>query len=215
MASNRGHQFVGRSPDFLQAIDVGLSKYSTLAGYFMQLDPVISLQSQLGGGNLQLRVDLVDDSSGSAGTLIVHRGDFFLASGLVVILKYDDFRVLSSELNHRIHLGVKLFDRQRHGSDLLHKLRANLIGNSVTARARHEHPRVVPVDSHLRFHAAQEFQGLFRLLGLVTLVVLPQNLVALGIYDGRLDCGGTDVKPYKKLRVVVVRFLIRSCGNLN
>ena len=96
----------------MQAVDVGLGEHAAFAGDFMQFDPVIALKCQLGYRNLQLRIDLVDDRSGAAGALIVHRRNFFLAARLVVIFEDDDLRILSTQLNHRIHFGMQLLNRQ-------------------------------------------------------------------------------------------------------
>ena len=141
-------------------------------------------------------------------------GIFFLRPGLVVILEDDDLRVLPAQLNHRIHFGMQLLHRQRNRRDFLHELRANLLGNPAATGAGHEHARVVPVDADLGLHAAQKFQGLLRLLGLVALVVLPKNLVGRGVHHCRLHRGRANVEAHQKLSVMVVRLLVGSCGDL-
>src|SRR4029077_409366 len=65
----RRHQFVGRSANLLQAVDVGLGKYAALAGDLVQFDPLVSLFAELKGRDLQLGIDLVDDRARSASAL--------------------------------------------------------------------------------------------------------------------------------------------------
>ena len=58
---------------------------------------------------------------------------------------------------------------------------------------------LLAVDADFGFHAPQELQRLFRLLGFVALVVLPQNLVGRGIDHDRLHRGRADIEPNQKL----------------
>ena len=58
----------------------------------------------------------------------------FLAAALVVILENDDLGILPTELDHRVHFGVKLFDRQGDGVDLLDKFGPDQSGKFVAAR---------------------------------------------------------------------------------
>jgi hypothetical protein len=57
--------------------------------------------------------------------------------------------------------------------------------------------RVFRANADFGFHAAQKLEHLFRLLGLVALVVLPENGVAGGIDHHGLHRGGTNVHPDK------------------
>ena len=63
----------------------------------------------------------------------------------------------------------------------------------------HEHARVVTVHADLGFHAAQKFQRLFRLLGFVALVVLPEDLISGSIDDRRLDRGRAHVEANQEI----------------
>ena len=169
----RCHEFVRRSPDFLQAVDIGFSKYAAFAGHSVQFDSVVSLFAKLGGRNFQLGIDFVDNRARAACTLVVHRRDFLLPPGFLVVLEDDNFRVLASQFNDGINLGMHLLHRERNRGDFLHELGANLLGNRATPGAGHEHASVVAINSGVGFHAAQKFQRLLRLLGLVALIVLP------------------------------------------
>jgi hypothetical protein len=148
----RSHQLVWRRPDFLQAVDIGFRKHSALARDFVQFDPVILLLGQKFRRNLQLRIDLVDNRAGTAGAFIVHRWNLLLAAALLVIFEDDDFCILPAQFNHGIHFWMKLLDGQRYGGDLLNKLRANLICNSVSTGPGHEDARVVAADASIAFH---------------------------------------------------------------
>ena len=84
---------------------------------------------------------------------------------------------------------MKFLDSQGNGGNLLHEFGANLVGNCAAARAGHEHSSIVPINSNLEFHAFEEFQRLFGLLGLVALIVLPQNLVGRLVDHNSFDRG--------------------------
>ncbi len=183
----RCHQFIRRRSNFLQAVDVGLGEHAALAGDLVQLDAVIALHSKLGGRNFQLGVDLVDDRAGAAGALVVHRRDFLLAPSLIVVLEDDDLGVLAAQFDDGIDLRMQLLDGERNRGDFLHELGADLVGDTSAARTGHEHAGVVAVDADFGFNAPQEFERLLRLLGLVALVVLPQDLVGVGFHHGGLD----------------------------
>ena len=139
----RCHQLVGRRAGFLEAVDVGFGEDAAFAGDFVQLDAVIALVGELGGGNLELGVDLVDDCAGAARALVVHRRDLFLAAGLFVVLEDDDLRVLPAELDDGIDLGVQLLDGERDGVDFLDELRADHLGDRAAAGSGDEDARVV------------------------------------------------------------------------
>ena len=64
------------------------------------------------------------------------------------------------------------------------------------------------VDADLGFHALQEFEGLLRLLGLVALVVLPEDLVSRCVDHDRLHRRRADIEADQVLRLMVVRLLI-------
>ena len=66
------------------------------------------------------------------------------------------------------------------------------------------------VDADFFFHSPQEFQRLLRLLGLVTLIVLPQNFVAGSIDDRGFHRGRANIEPNQKLSVMIMRSLRRQ-----
>ena len=78
---------------------------------------------------------------------------------------------------------MQLLYCQRNGCNLLHEFCTDLVGDRAAARARYEHPCIVGIDAGVGSHALQEFQGLFWLLGLVSLIILPQHSVACGVND--------------------------------
>ena len=92
----RCHQLIGRRPDLLQTVDVGFREDAALPGYFVQLDPVVSLFTKLFGRNLELGVDLVYHRARAAGALVIHGRNFLLAPGPLIILEHDDLRVLAA-----------------------------------------------------------------------------------------------------------------------
>src|SRR5580698_662662 len=94
-----------------------------------------------------------------------------------IIFENNDFCVLPAQLNDRVNLGMHLLHGQRNCRHFLHELRTNLLGDPAPARAGHEHARVAAAHANFSFNPLQEFQRLFRLLGLMPLVVLPQHLV--------------------------------------
>ena len=129
----RGHQFMRGSAGLLQTIDVGFGKDAALAGDLMQFDAVIGLVGKLGGWDLQLGVDLVDDRSRAASALVIHRRDLLLASGLFVIFEDDDFCVLSAQFDYGVHLGMQLLDCERDGMHFLNELCADHLSDGAAA----------------------------------------------------------------------------------
>jgi hypothetical protein len=65
----------------------------------------------------------------------------------------------------------------------------------------------VPVDTDLGFHALQELQGLLRLFGFVTLVILPENLVGLEINGHGFYRRRANIQADQKFRHVVMRLV--------
>ena len=103
---------------------------------------------------------------------------------------------------------MQLLHGERNGGDFLHELRVDQVGNARATRAGNEHARVVAVHAHFRLNAAQELQGLFRLPGLVALVILPENFVGRGIDDNGFHGGGTNVEAHHEPCLVIVRFRV-------
>ena len=184
----RRHQLVGRDAHLLQAVDIGLGEHAALAGDGMQLDPLVAHLAELLGGDAELGVDLVDDRAGAARALVVHRRDLLLAARLRVRLEDDDLGVLAAQLDDRAAFRVQLLDGERDGVDFLDELRAQELRHPVAARAGDEHPRPLGREAFdLGLEALAELQHLLRLLGVVTLVVLPEDLVGSGIDRPRLS----------------------------
>ena len=111
---------------------------------------------------------------------------------------------------------MQLLDRQRNCGYFLHEFRADLVCDSASAGAGQEHTRVVTIDADLGFHPLQEFQGFFRLLGFVALVVLPEHLIAGRIDHHGFHSGRAYVEADHERGVVVVRLfgMISMLGRL-
>jgi hypothetical protein len=125
-----------------------------------------------------------------------------LAAGLRVRLEDDDLGVLSAELDHRSALRIQLFDGERDRIDLLDELRAQELRHPVAARAGDEHPRPLGGKAFdLGFKTLQEFEDFLRLLGVVPVVVLPEDLVGGGIDDDGFHRGRTDVQADEEVFV--------------
>ena len=190
----------GGTPLFLQAVDVGLGEDAALAGHRVQLDALVAHLAKLLGGDVQLGVDLVDDGAGAAGALVVHRGNFLLAAGVGIFLEDDDLGVLAAELDDRAALGVELFHRQGHGVHFLNELSPDQWRNAARTAAGDEHPRVAGDNADLLFHAGEELHYLLRLLGVVALVVRPEDLVVGRIDDHRFYRGRAYVQTHHQRR---------------
>ena len=196
----RGHQLVRGDAELLQAVDVGLREDAALARDGVELVPVIGLLTEQVRGDLELGVDLVDHRPGPAGALVVHRRDLLLATALGVLLEDDDLRVLPAQLDHRHHLGVLLLDREGDRVDLLDELRADPAPDVGAARAGHEEPRVALLKAgHLSLHLLEHHHRPERLLGVVPLVILPDDLIRFGVADDRLDGGRAKIKTGEEL----------------
>src|SRR5206468_5234252 len=90
----RRHQLIRRRACLLQSVDVSLGKNPTFAGNLVQLDALVPLIRELRGGDLELGINLVDDRSCATGAFVVHRGEFLLASSLLIVFEDDDLRIL-------------------------------------------------------------------------------------------------------------------------
>ena len=87
--------------------------------------------------------------------------------------------VLAPELHHRPGLGVELLHRQRDGVHLLHEL-GDARREAAGARARDEDPEALLRDREVGLDPGEELEALLGLLGVVPLVVLPEDLVGAG-----------------------------------
>src|SRR5208337_2167375 len=74
------HQLIGWDALLLEAVYIGFGEDAALAGHGVQLDSGVALVAKLCGRDLKLGVDLVDDGARTAGALVVHRRDLFLAA---------------------------------------------------------------------------------------------------------------------------------------
>src|SRR6202140_3879965 len=162
----------------------------------MDLDPLVAEVAQLVGRNLQLGIDLVDDRTGAARALIVHRRDLLPAAIFSVRLENDDLGVLSTELDDRVYFGMEFLHRQRDSVYFLHELGADQRAECIAARAGDEHTAVVGSNSGFGFYALEEFQEFLGLPRLMALIVLPEDAVGSCFNDDGLDRGGPYVQAY-------------------
>ena len=80
---------------------------------------------------------------------------------------------------------MQLLHRKRNCGHFLHELGADLFRNSAAARAGEEHTSVMTVHARFSLDTLQKFQRLLWLLGLVPLVILPQDLICRRVnHDG-------------------------------
>ena len=175
----------------------------------MQLQPVVTHLAQVFGRDAQLGVDLVNDGAGSSGALVIHGRDLLFAAGLGVFLEDDDLGVLPAQLDHGTALGIQVLDRQRNGVHFLDELGANVGGDAAAARARDEDASLTGLDARVRFHALQELQAFFGLLGVVALVVAPDDVLRGQVNHHRLHRGRADVQAnHQVLRAGYVHSLL-------
>ena len=179
----------------MQAIDIGLGKHAALAGHRVQLHALVAHVAELFGGNAQLGVDLVDHRARAAGALVVHRRNLLLAARFRILFEDDDLGVLSAQFDHRSALGVELLYRHRNGVHFLDELGAQVPADTGAAGTRNEYAATRRLKAgDFRLKTLQEFERLFRLFGVVALIVAPHHLVGGGIHHHRLDRGGTDIE---------------------
>ena len=184
----------GWNAALLQAVDVGLGEYAALPCHRVQLQAQVPHVAELFRGNPHLGIDLVNDRARAARALVIHRGDFLLAAGLGVFLEDDDLGILPAQFHHRTAFGIKLLDGERNGVHFLDKFGANVGAHRPAAAARHENAALPRLDAGVCFHALQEFQTLFRLLGVVALIVAPDDLVRRGVHHHGFHRGRADIK---------------------
>ena len=168
----------------------------------MQLDALVAHLAKLLGGNAQLGVDLVDDRARAAGALIVHRRHLLLAARLGIGFEDDDLGVLPAELDDAAALRVHLLHGERDRVDFLDELGAQELGQAVAAGPGDEHARAGRVEAFdFGFEPLAEFQDLLGLLGVVPVVVAPENLVGRGINHHGLHRGRAYVHADKEMFV--------------
>ena len=200
----RRHQLIRRHAHLLQAVDVGLGEHAAFAGDRVDLDARVPHVGKLVARDLQLRVDLVDDGARPAGALVVHRRDLLLLARLGVFFEDDDLGVLATELDDRTGLRIELLHCQADRVDFLDELRPDPRCDPPAPGAGDEDPEPVRGNREVRFDPRQELEDLLRLLGVVTLVIAPQDLVGGRVHDHRLDGGRSDIESDDQPVVVAI-----------
>ncbi len=108
-----------------------------------------------------LGVDLVDHGACTAGALIVHRRDFFLAAGDWIFFEDDDLGVLAAQFNDGAALGVELFNREGYRVNFLHEFcteQENLPPPLPVMKMR-LWPATMPTSSSMRLRNSMTFSG--------------------------------------------------------
>ncbi len=190
----RSHQLVGRDAALLQAVDVRFGEDAALPCHGMELQPQVTHVAELLGRDAQLGVDLVDDCACTPCTLVIHGGVFLLPAGLWIFLEDNDFRVLSTKLDHRAALGIEMLDGERDGVHFLDELGTDQGRDAAATAAGEEHACFPGTDSGFDFHSVKEFQALLGLFGVVALVVAPDNLLGGSFHDNTLHCCRADIQ---------------------
>jgi len=190
----RAHDLVGGDARLHQVDDVRLGEDATLGGDVVQARVVEVEAGRELGRDAGLDHALVDGGAGAGRALVVHGR----ASGLVAVLSLledDDLRVLTAQLHHRAYVGVHGLDREGDGVDLLHELRAQGRREGTRAGAGHEHADALVSDIAEGLEdALEEVHGCLGLLRVMPRVVVPEDLMALGVDDDRLHGGRTHVQ---------------------
>src|SRR2546430_1456212 len=88
--------------------------------------------------------------------------------------------------------------------DLLNELGADLLGNAPSPRTGQEHASVVAANAGVLLHPLEELQCLFPLLGLVPLVVLPEDFIGGRIDNHGLYGGRTNIDSNHELVLLIV-----------
>src|SRR5439155_3852883 len=190
----RRHELVAGYPAFLQAVNIGLGEHAALPCHRVQLQPEVTHLREVFRRDAQLSVDLVNDGASSSGALVVHGRDLLLAACFRVLFEDDDLGVLTAQLDHGTALRIQVLDRQRDRVDLLDELGADVRGDAAAARAGDEDASLTGLDARVGLHALQELQALFGLLGVVALVVAPDDVLGRQVDYYRLHRGRADVQ---------------------
>ena len=169
----------------------------------MQLEADVAHLAKLLGGDAQLGVDFVNHGTRAARALIVHRGDFLFPAGRGIFLEDDDLGVLPAQLDHRTALRVELLHGQRNGIHFLHEFRADQRRDAAPAAACNEDTCKAVGDSYFALHPFQEFENLLRLLGIVALIIPPEDLVIGGIHDHRFNRGRADIQAHHESHALI------------
>ena len=87
-----------------------------------------------------------------------------------------------------------MLDGKGDGVDFLDELGADQGSDAPAAAAGKKHARFAGADAGVGFHPLQELQTLLGLLGVVALVVAPDDLLRFDFHDDRLHRRGTDIQ---------------------
>ena len=195
--SQRAHDLVGRDARLDEIDDVGFCEDAALGRNVVQVLVVEMKIESLFGRHADLDHALVDCGARARSAFVVHRGDGRLVASSLVLFEDDDLRVLTAELDDRARVGVEGFHRQGDGVHLLNELRAERFFEWLGARAGDEHPHIITAE--LRedgSDAYHEVEDALRLLGVMTLVITPDDLFGLGINDDGFDRRGPHIQSY-------------------
>ena len=96
----------------MQTVNICLGEDAALPCHLVQLDAVVTLLAEFFNGDLELRIDFVDDCARAAGALVVHRWNLLLAPALFVVFENDNLGVLTAEFDDRIHFWVEFLYRE-------------------------------------------------------------------------------------------------------
>ncbi len=176
----------------------------------MELNVEVWERPEIFAFQLELGGDLVDDGARTAGALVVHAWDFALCVCLLVSEPDNDLRVLPSQFDDRTGVRVEVLHRQGHRVYFLNQLRADEAFEYLAAAACNEYANLALGQRERFLDAFEELQYLFGLLGLVPLVVLPENLVGPRVHHHRFDGCGTHVEPYHQILVLRIAFRSRT-----
>src|SRR5262249_43518589 len=135
-----------------------------------------------------LGIDLVDDCTGSASALIIHAGDLLFLSGFRIFLKDDDLGILPAQLHHGTCGRIQLLHGQRYGIYFLNKFGTDKSSQRPATTPGNEDSDLAKRDLRkLLFNPLQKLQHFFGLLGVVALVVTPNNLVSHRVNNHGFD----------------------------
>ena len=193
----RTHDLVRGDARLHEIDDVGLGEHAALGCDVMKL-LVIEVQVQcLFGGHADFDHALVDRGARARRALVVHRRDRGLVARLLVLFEDDDLRVLAAELDDGPGIGVQCLDRQGDGVHLLNEFRAERFREWRRARPRDEGPNVLASELLQNLlDAHHEVENALGLLGVMPLVVTPDDIFGFGVDDNRFHRRGPDVQPY-------------------
>ncbi len=190
----RKHQLMGRNPLLLQAVHVRFREDAALPRHRVQDGVLVAELCQLQAGELQLVGDAVNDGARAAGALVVHGRKLAAAARAAVLQPDDDLRVLAAQLDDRTDVRVEGFRRQGDGVHLLDEAGADVRGDGASTAARREDVDAFGWQGKPLLYGGEQLQCLFRLAGLVELVVGPEGLGRPALQHYCLDRGGAHVK---------------------